>query len=64
MNVASLALMFVVTVQLARTALVDPLTVVVTVVSAVLLFRYHTNSAWLVLGGAAPGLGLTLLRSS
>ncbi|HEX6534039.1 MAG TPA: chromate efflux transporter [Gemmatimonadaceae bacterium] len=55
-NVASLALMAVVTWQLARAALVDPLTIALAIVSAVLLFRFRTNSAWLVLGGAAVGL--------
>jgi chromate transporter len=55
-NVASLALMAIVTVQLARAALVDPLTVVIASASAVLLFRFGVNSAWLVLGGAAVGL--------
>jgi chromate transporter len=55
-NVASLALMAVVTLQLGRTALVDPLTVALALASAVLLIRYRINSAWLVLGGAAVGL--------
>jgi chromate transporter len=55
-NVASLALMALVTVQLGRAALVDRLTVVLAVVSALLLFRFRVNSAWLVLGGAALGM--------
>jgi chromate transporter len=55
-NVASLALMAVVTVQLGRAALVDPLTIALAVTSAVLLFRYRVNSAWLVLGGALAGV--------
>jgi chromate transporter len=55
-NVASLALMAVVAAQLARAALVDPLTVVLAAVSALLLVRWRVNSAWLVLGGAAAGL--------
>ena len=55
-NVASLALMAVVTVQLARAALVDPLTVAIAIVSAVLLVRYHLNSAWLVLGSGLIGM--------
>jgi chromate transporter len=59
-NVASLALMAVVTIQLARTALVDPLTIALALASAVLLIRYRVNSAWLVLGGAAVGLARTL----
>jgi chromate transporter len=55
-NVAALALMLVVTYQLGRAALVDVTTVVLAVVSAVILFRFRVNSAWLVLGGAITGL--------
>lgn len=54
-NVASLALMAVVTWHLGRTALVDGLTAVLAAVGALLLFRFRVNSAWLVLGGAAVG---------
>lgn len=54
-NVASLALMAVVTVQLARAALVDISTVVLGVLSAVLLLRFKLSSTWLVLGGAVSG---------
>ena len=57
-NAASLALMALVTWQLARAALVDGVTVALAVVSALLLFRWRVNSAWLVLGGAAVGLVL------
>lgn len=55
-NAASLALMAFVTSQLARAALVDGVTVALAVVSALLLFRWRVNSAWLVLGGAVVGL--------
>jgi chromate transporter len=55
-NAASLALMTVVTAQLARAALVDAFTVALTAVSVLLLVRYRTNSAWLIAGGAATGL--------
>ena len=55
-NVASLALMAVVTWQLGRSALVDLPTVSLAVVSGVLLLRYRINSAWLVLAGAAVGI--------
>jgi chromate transporter len=54
-NVAALALMIVVSAQLARTAVVDWLTLAIAVMGAVLLFRYRVNSTWLVLGGAAVG---------
>lgn len=54
-NVASLALMAVVAVQLGRSALVDPVAVMLAVASAVALFRYRVNTTWLVLAGAAVG---------
>jgi chromate transporter len=57
-NVASLALMAVVTWALARAALVDPLAIALAAVSAVLLFRARLNSAWLVLGGAVIGVAV------
>lgn len=55
-NVASLALMAMVTWQLGRAALVDAWTVGLAAVSAVLLIRFRVNSAWLVLGGGAAGV--------
>ncbi|WAM25408.1 chromate efflux transporter [Myxococcus sp. NMCA1] len=54
-NVASLALMAVVTWQLGRAVLVSPLPVALAAVAAVLLIRYRVNSAWLVLGGGCVG---------
>jgi chromate transporter len=61
-NVASLALMTVVTWQLGRAALVGPLAIVLAAVSAVLLLRFRANSAWLVLGGALIGVVATWVR--
>jgi chromate transporter len=56
-NVASLALMALVTWQLARAAFVDWFTLVLGIASAVALFRYRgLNSAWLVLAAAALGI--------
>lgn len=55
-NVGSLALMAVVTVQLGMTAITDATTIVLALASAVLLIRYRVNSAWLVLGGALVGV--------
>jgi chromate transporter len=55
-NVGSLALMAVVTVQLAIAAIMDVTTIVLAVVTAVLLIRYRVNSTWLVVGGALVGL--------
>jgi chromate transporter len=59
--IASLGLMAVVTWQLLHAAVVDWITLLLAVVGALLLFRYKTNSAWLVLGGAFIGLVFTLL---
>ncbi len=57
-NVASLALMVIVTGQLAAVALIDWVTVALALVSGVVLFVYRVNSAWLVLGGALVGLAI------
>jgi len=57
-NAASVALMAVVTWELARTALVDALTIGTAAACAVLLFRYRVNAGWLALGGALWGLAL------
>ncbi|MEY2598412.1 MAG: hypothetical protein RLZZ142_671, partial [Verrucomicrobiota bacterium] len=55
-NAGSLALMAVVTWQLGRVAVSDGLSATLAAASAVGLFRFRMNSAWLVLGGAAIGL--------
>ena len=55
-NVASLALMAVVSWQLGVAALVDWLTLLLAVFALALLLKFRINSAWLVLGGAAVGL--------
>ena len=62
-NVAALALMIVVSAQLASTAIVGWPTMAIAVAGAVLLFRYRVNSAWLVAGGAAAGALILLARS-
>jgi chromate transporter len=59
-NVASLALMAVVSWQLGRAAIVDIPTAALAVVSLLFLLRIRLNSAWLVLGGGLVGIGLTL----
>ena len=61
-NVASLALMAVVGAELARSAIVDLPTLGLGIASAVLLFRWKVNSAWLVLGGGLLGSVLAWLR--
>lgn len=59
-NAASLALMAVVMVRLARTACVDYPTIAIALAAAALLLRYKVNSAWLVLGGAIAGIGVRM----
>lgn len=54
-NVAALALMAVVSVQLARAALVDAVSVVVALASGVALLRFRVNTTWLVVAGALVG---------
>jgi chromate transporter len=57
-NAASLALMAVVTAQLASDALVDGLAVALAVAGAACLFVLRVNSSWLVLGGAIVGFAV------
>ena len=57
-NVASVALMALVTWELARTALIDLLTIATAAVSFALLLRYRVSAGWLALGGAMWGLAL------
>ncbi len=54
-NVASLALMAVVTAQLGGVASMDGPTTVLAILGAVLLLRFRLNVTWLVLGGAVVG---------
>jgi chromate transporter len=55
-NVASLALMAVVSWELGRVALVDLVCVIVAVTSAVALITGRVNTSWLVVGGAVVGV--------
>jgi chromate transporter len=55
-NLSALGLMAAVTLILAQSALVDPVTVLIASISALLLFRYNLNSTWLILGGGLIGL--------
>lgn len=54
-NAVSLGLMAAVTLQLARNALVDPLTLALALGAGVLLFRFRLNSIWIIALGAAVG---------
>jgi chromate transporter len=63
-NAAAVGLMIAVAWQLASSSIVDPVTAAIALVAALLLIRYRVNSAWLVLGGGAAGLLLSVLRGS
>jgi chromate transporter len=54
-NVAALALMAVVSWQLGRAALVDPLTIGLAAASVIALWRFRINSAWLIAAGGTLG---------
>lgn len=60
-NAASLGLMAAVTWQLGRASLVNPLTMIIAVISFVLLVRFKVNSTWLIAGGALLGWLSSLL---
>ncbi|MFH1031753.1 MAG: chromate efflux transporter [Chloroflexota bacterium] len=54
-NAAALGLIATVAIQLGRVVLVDVFSIVITVAALFLVFRFKTNSVWLVLGGGALG---------
>ena len=56
----ALGLMAGVTWQLGRAAITDWLTLALALISAIILFRFKVNSAWIVLGGGIIGLGYKL----
>jgi chromate transporter len=60
-NAAAVGLMGGVTIQLAREAIVDAITVVVAVAALVLLVATRINSAWLIVAGGAIGIAVDLL---
>lgn len=57
-NVASVGLMAAVSLQLARTAVGDPLAAGIAIVSLALLVRFRLNSTWLIVVGALLGIAL------
>jgi chromate transporter len=58
LNVAALAVMAVVTWQLAKAAIIDQFTLALALICAVVLLRWKINSTWVVLVGAAAGLAM------
>jgi chromate transporter len=61
-NIASLGLMGAVTFELAGASLVDPLTVLIALVSLILIIRFRINNTWLVVGGAILGFLSAIVR--
>src|SRR5262245_50886985 len=57
-NVASLALMAAVALELGRTAIVDVAAAALAAIGGAALIRHRINSAWLVLGGAVAGAAI------
>ncbi len=60
-TISSLGLMLGVTLQLGASALIDPLTILIALVSLGLILRFQVNSTWLILGGALAGVLRALL---
>jgi chromate transporter len=60
-NVASLALMALVTWQLSRAAVVDAMTLIIALVAFVLLVRFKASSTWLVVAAAMAGVARMLI---
>jgi chromate transporter len=62
-NASAVALMAYVGWQFTRAALVNLPAAILSIVSALLVFRYKVNSAWLVLAGGLVGILLQALRA-
>ncbi len=54
-NLASLGMMAGVLFVLGKATFAEPFSILITAISALLLFRFRTNTTWLILGGAAAG---------
>jgi chromate transporter len=60
-NAVSLGLMAAVLIQLGRSSLIDPLTILIGLISAILLIRFRINSTWLISAGGIIGLASALV---
>ncbi|TMR99941.1 chromate efflux transporter [Nonomuraea basaltis] len=61
LNAAALALMAGVSFQLGQTAIIDPLTAAIALLTLALLWKTKLNNAWYIAAGAVIGLAHTLL---
>jgi chromate transporter len=59
-NATAIALMAGVTIRLAGTAIIDPLTLTIAAIAALALWRTNLNSTWLITTAATAGLAHTL----
>jgi chromate transporter len=55
-NLAALGLMAGVSLQLSRSLIGNPVSILIALLAAFLLFRFRVNSTWLIIGGAVLGL--------
>jgi len=55
-NLAALGLMAGVSLQLSRSMIENPTSMIIAITAALLLFRFRVNSTWLIFGGALFGL--------
>lgn len=60
-NAAAIGLMAAVTLEIAQSALIDPLTIALVVAAAVALLYFKINSTWLIIAGGIIGLVATSL---
>ncbi len=61
-NIAALALMAAVTIQLAQASLVDWPSILIAAIALIALLRFRINSTWLIAGGGLAGLLIAALR--
>ena len=54
-NIGSLVLMTIGSLKLGLASLVDPLSVILFIISFLILIKYKVNSAWLIIAGGAIG---------
>ena len=60
-NASSLGLMAAVAIQLGRVVIIDPFTIIITLVALFLVIRFKISSVWLVLGGGGLGMVYKLI---
>lgn len=59
-NASALALMAAVSIQIGLQVLISPSAIIITLLSALAIFRFHVSSVWIVAGGSVAGYVLSL----